>query len=78
MSKKLKSWRRQRMTTYIAEQNLHELKELAKTTGISMGKLIDQALDDFFIEIEKRRTEDRATAPADKEFLKSTVGRGED
>jgi len=78
MSKKLRSWQRKRMTTYIAEQNLHELQMLAKATGISMGKLIDQALDDFFIGITKRESGTRATAPVDKEFLKDAVERSKE
>ncbi len=55
------------MTTYLAEDNVMFLQQLAKNTGVPMGKLIDQALDGFFSEIAGREP---ATTHADVEHLK--------
>jgi len=67
MSEVLRSWRRRRMTTYLAEDNVMFLQQLAKNTGMPMGKLIDQALDNFFSDIAEREP---ATTHADEGHLK--------
>ncbi len=51
MSKILHRWNRKRVTTYLSNVHMSKLRSLSDEAGVPMGKIIDQALDNFFTEI---------------------------
>ena len=71
MSKLLKKWKRQRLTTYLAEENVSYLQALSKQTGVPLGRIMDQALDAFLKSIEARQ--DPVTPPIEEEHFKEAV-----
>jgi hypothetical protein len=54
---KLAEWKRERITTNMAGENISALQDLAAATGISMGRLLDQALEKFLIDAGVRERE---------------------
>jgi len=64
-------WKRQRVTTNLAGENVSALQGLSDNTGVSMGRLLDQALDEFFLSIGLET--ERAIAPIDVEALRKIV-----
>ena len=71
MSKLLREWRRKRLTTYLAEDNVAYLQALSRQTGVPLGRIIDQALDVFLKKIEARK--DPITPPIEEEHFKEAV-----
>ena len=67
MSDVLQTWRRKRVTTYLARDNYLALQKLSGETGIPMGRLVDQALDKLLMDLDLRDTP--ATAPIAEEHL---------
>jgi len=67
MSDVLQTWRRKRVTTYLARENYLDLQKLSGETGIPMGRLVDQALDKLLMDLHLRDTP--ATAPVSEEHL---------
>ena len=59
------------MTTGLASENVAALRKLSEVLGIPMGRLLDQALENFLLEIGS--TEKRTTPPVDLEYLRQRL-----
>jgi vacuolar-type H+-ATPase subunit I/STV1 len=42
------AWKRRRITTYLASEHASVLKTLAERSSVPMGRLVDQALEEYF------------------------------
>lgn len=73
MSKLLREWKRKRLTTYMAEDNVAYLQALSRQTGVPLGRIMDQALEVFLKNIEARK--DPITPPIEEEHFKEAVKR---
>jgi len=73
MSKPLREWRRKRLTTYLASENVAYLQALSNATGVPIGRILDQALDAFLKKIDARR--DPVTPPIEESHFKDAVRR---
>jgi len=71
MPKLIRRWKRERVSTNLSGENAAALHALASELGVPLGRIIDQALDRFFLDIEVRT--ERSTPPYDAEHLKDTV-----
>lgn len=71
MARLMKEWRRKRVTTYLAEENATSLRAISDAAGVPMSKIMDQALDRFFSDIEWRETP--STAPVNLEHYKDAA-----
>lgn len=71
MAKLMKQWRRKRVTTYLAEENATSLRSISNAAGVPMSKVMDQALDRFFHDIDWRETP--STAPVNLEHFRDVV-----
>ena len=64
-------WKRQKLTTYVSLNHFVSLKEISNRTQIPMGRLIDQALNEYFTEIGFQ--DSPVVAPIDKDFLRELL-----
>jgi len=62
--------KRSRIATYIDPDNAGHLKALSDASNVSAGRIIDQALDAFFKEIDWREP---ATPPVSLEHFKEAT-----
>lgn len=73
MSRLLKTWRRKRLTTYLAEENMLALQRLSEQSGVPMGRILDQALDEFFKKIELRSQDAKVVPPIAEDHFKDAA-----
>jgi len=73
MPKLLKHWKRTRVTTNVSGENALVLQELSTELNVPIGRVIDQALDDFFLKINAR--DDRSATPYDTGHLTEAAKR---
>lgn len=71
MAKPIKSWARKRLTTYLAEENIDFLQALADMSGVPIGRIMDQALDEFLGHLDKARK--AVTPPVKLEHFQEAV-----
>jgi len=64
-------WSRQKVTTYIGLDHIVRLREISHATQIPIGRLIDQALDEYFQEIGYK--ESPSVPPVDKEYIRQRL-----
>lgn len=68
MPRLLKRWKRARVTTNLSGENAAALEEVADEMNIPLGRVVDQALDDYFDRIGVR--DERSAPPYDPSHLK--------
>lgn len=62
---------RQKLTTYVAENNYDSLKEISERTQIPVGRLIDQAVSEYLRTLEWQQ--EPSVPPIDHEYLKQQL-----
>jgi len=73
MPRRLRKWKRTRVTTNLSGVNAATLEELSDDLGIPLGRVVDQALDDFFLKINVR--EGRTAPPYAVDHLQEAAAR---
>lgn len=73
MPELLSKWKRERVTTNLSGDNAACLQSLSSELGVPLGRIIDQALDEFFMSVGVR--DSRSTTPYDKEHIKEMIQR---
>jgi len=68
MARMLKRWKRVRVTTNLSGENSAALEEVSGEMNLPLGRVVDQALDEYFDKIGARK--ERSAPPYDSEHLK--------
>jgi hypothetical protein len=71
VGKLLSRWKRERVTTNLSGENAATLQEFSGELGVPLGRVVDQALDEFFqsVGVYKKPT----VPPYDMDHLKQTA-----
>lgn len=67
---------RKKLTTYLDADHFLSLKKVSEVTQIPMGRLLDQALNDYLKALGVQ--DEPATVPFDKESLRRKIRRAEE